>query len=89
MEKKLIIIALAFVLGPFCAFSQLNRTINDNGKDILYGLPGLRAQRAMMSFTASLFPLKEMMMKYLTGFTETLNSALPASGEFWAQAQTG
>lgn len=37
MEKKLIIIALAFVLGSFSAFSQLNRTINDNGKDILYG----------------------------------------------------
>ena len=31
------IIALAFVLGSFSAFSQLNRTINDNGKDILYG----------------------------------------------------
>ena len=36
MAKRLII-ALAIVLGSFNAFSQLNRTINDEGKDILYG----------------------------------------------------
>ena len=39
MEKKIIILALSFVLGSFSAFSQLNRTIHDEktGNDILYG----------------------------------------------------